>query len=71
MARIGRASCVRKLDSECYGRGMEYRDLEHELCSIARPISVLGERWTLIVLRQAFMGARRAGPGKRAASASG
>jgi DNA-binding HxlR family transcriptional regulator len=38
---------------------MEYRDLEHELCSIARPISVLGERWTLIVLRQAFMGARR------------
>jgi DNA-binding HxlR family transcriptional regulator len=38
---------------------MAYRDLEQELCSIARPISVLGERWTLIVLRQAFLGARR------------
>jgi DNA-binding HxlR family transcriptional regulator len=38
---------------------MAYRDLEQELCSIARPISVLGERWMLIVLRQAFMGARR------------
>ena len=38
---------------------MAYRDLGQELCSIARPISVLGERWTLIVLRQAFLGARR------------
>ena len=43
----------------CYGHGMAYRDLEQELCSIARPISLLGERWTLIVLRQAFLGARR------------
>jgi DNA-binding HxlR family transcriptional regulator len=36
-----------------------YRDLEQELCSIARPVSVLGERWMLIVVRQAFLGARR------------
>jgi DNA-binding HxlR family transcriptional regulator len=34
-------------------------DLIHEPCSIARPLSFLGDRWTLIVLRQAFMGTRR------------
>jgi DNA-binding HxlR family transcriptional regulator len=34
-------------------------DLIHEPCSIARPIAFLGDRWTLIVLRQAFLGTRR------------
>jgi DNA-binding HxlR family transcriptional regulator len=28
-------------------------------CSIARSLSVLGERWTLLVLREAFLGATR------------
>jgi DNA-binding HxlR family transcriptional regulator len=28
-------------------------------CSIARPLSVLGERWTLLVLREIFLGNRR------------
>jgi len=28
-------------------------------CSIARPMSVLGERWTVLVLRELFMGRRR------------
>ena len=28
-------------------------------CSIARPLSILGERWTLLVLRQLFLGLRR------------
>ena len=28
-------------------------------CSIARPLSVLGERWTLMVLRQSFLGRKR------------
>jgi DNA-binding HxlR family transcriptional regulator len=28
-------------------------------CSIARPLSVLGERWTLLVLRELFLGHRR------------
>lgn len=39
--------------------GVAYRDLEHEQCSIARPVALLGDRWTLIVLRQAFTGVRR------------
>jgi DNA-binding HxlR family transcriptional regulator len=50
---------VHKVNLGCYGLGVDYRDLEHETCSIARPIFVLGERWTLIVLRQAFLGSRR------------
>ena len=28
-------------------------------CSVARPLSVLGERWTLLVLRELFLGFRR------------
>src|SRR5436190_21136136 len=28
-------------------------------CSIARSLSVLGERWTLLVLRELFLGRRR------------
>lgn len=28
-------------------------------CSIARSVGVLGERWTLLIVREAFMGATR------------
>ena len=28
-------------------------------CAIARSLAVLGERWTFVILRQAFMGAKR------------
>jgi DNA-binding HxlR family transcriptional regulator len=28
-------------------------------CSIARPLSVLGERWTMLILRDLFLGRRR------------
>ena len=28
-------------------------------CSVARPLAVLGERWTILVLREVFMGSRR------------
>lgn len=38
---------------------MRYSDLGEMNCSIARPLSVLGERWTLMVLRQSFLGAKR------------
>jgi DNA-binding HxlR family transcriptional regulator len=33
--------------------------LREQNCSIARTVAVLGERWTLVILRQAFLGARR------------
>lgn len=38
---------------------MRYSDLGELNCSIARPLAVLGERWTLMVLRQSFLGAKR------------
>jgi DNA-binding HxlR family transcriptional regulator len=36
--------------------GNDYRDLN---CSIARALELVGERWTLLVLRDVFLGVRR------------
>jgi len=30
-----------------------------EACSIARTLGVVGERWTFLILREAFLGATR------------
>ena len=38
---------------------MRHDDLAGQPCSIARSMAVLGERWTLVILREAFMRARR------------
>ncbi|MEV0966513.1 MULTISPECIES: helix-turn-helix domain-containing protein [unclassified Streptomyces] len=38
---------------------MRSTDIGSEPCSIARSVALLGDRWTLIVLRQAFLGIRR------------
>ncbi|MDI9883940.1 helix-turn-helix domain-containing protein [Streptomyces sp. HNM0645] len=38
---------------------MRSTDIGTEPCSIARSVALLGDRWTLIVLRQAFLGLRR------------
>ena len=35
------------------------RDYEGQNCSIARALEVVGERWTLLVVRDAFAGLRR------------
>src|SRR4029077_14239272 len=35
------------------------RAYEGQVCSIARSLEVVGERWTLLVLRDAFLGVRR------------
>jgi DNA-binding HxlR family transcriptional regulator len=32
---------------------------EHQVCSIARSLEVIGERWTLLIVRDALKGARR------------
>jgi DNA-binding HxlR family transcriptional regulator len=32
---------------------------EDQTCSVARSLEVIGERWTLLVLRDAFLGVRR------------
>ena len=38
---------------------MPYRTFEGQNCSIARALEVLGERWTLLVLREVLLGRRR------------
>src|SRR5919205_3882112 len=39
--------------------GMLKRDYEGQNCSIARALEVVGERWTLLIIRDAFLGLRR------------
>ena len=38
---------------------MRWRDIGEETCSVARALSVVGDRWTMLVLREAFLGTRR------------
>lgn len=38
---------------------MKWSGLEQEPCSVARTVSVIGDRWTLLVLRDCFLGVRR------------
>ena len=38
---------------------MKSADLGEQQCSIARPAVLLGDRWTLVILRQAFSRTRR------------
>ncbi len=38
---------------------MRHDDLADEQCSILRPLALLGDRWTLVILRQMFAGVRR------------
>jgi len=35
------------------------RDYQGQNCSIARSLELIGERWTLLVIRDAFLGVRR------------
>lgn len=38
---------------------MKWEDLADQPCSIARSVAVIGDRWTLMILRDAFLGVRR------------
>lgn len=38
---------------------MKWDELGHEPCSMARTLAVLGDRWTLLILRDCFLGVRR------------
>jgi DNA-binding HxlR family transcriptional regulator len=42
-----------------YARAVRIADFAEEPCNVARPIALVGEGWTLLVLRQAFLGVRR------------
>lgn len=38
---------------------MRWEDLDQQPCSLARTLSVVGDRWTLLILRDCFLGVRR------------
>jgi DNA-binding HxlR family transcriptional regulator len=38
---------------------MKWNDLQNESCPVARGLSVIGDRWTMLVLRDCFLGIRR------------
>jgi DNA-binding HxlR family transcriptional regulator len=38
---------------------MRWNELEDESCSLARTVSVIGDRWTLLILRDCFLRVRR------------
>ena len=38
---------------------MRWREISEMNCSIARSLSIVGDRWTLLLLRDCFLGARR------------
>jgi DNA-binding HxlR family transcriptional regulator len=38
---------------------MRWDEIDDSLCSFARTLGVIGDRWTMLVLREAFLGTRR------------
>jgi DNA-binding HxlR family transcriptional regulator len=38
---------------------MRWSELKREKCSVARTVSVIGDRWTLLILRDCFLRVRR------------
>jgi DNA-binding HxlR family transcriptional regulator len=38
---------------------MRWRQLQNERCSVARTMSVIGDRWTMLIVRDCFLGVRR------------
>lgn len=38
---------------------MRWDELEQQSCSVARTLAVIGDRWTLMILRDCFLGVRR------------
>lgn len=38
---------------------MRWSEIAEQPCSIARTLSVIGDRWTLLVIRESFLGTRR------------
>src|SRR5580704_18545812 len=49
-------ACVKQVS---YYRTVLQRDYPDQVCSIARSLEVIGERWTLLILRDAVIGLTR------------
>ena len=48
-----------KQTARLFDNAMPYRSYDDQNCSIARTLAVIGERWTLLVLREVLLGRRR------------
>jgi DNA-binding HxlR family transcriptional regulator len=44
---------------------VKYKTFDHMNCSLAQTLSIIGERWTLLILRDAFFGVKRFGQFER------
>ena len=44
---------------------MKYKTYDHMNCSLAQTLNIIGERWTLLILRDAFFGKKRFGQFER------
>ena len=40
---------------------MRWQDIDQQTCSVARALAIVGDRWTLLILRDVFLGTRRFG----------
>jgi DNA-binding HxlR family transcriptional regulator len=49
-------TCVKQVS---YGAVVLHRDYPEQVCSIARSLEVIGERWTLLILRDSLLGVER------------
>ena len=38
---------------------MRWQDIDQQPCSVARSLAIIGDNWTLLVLRDCFLGVRR------------
>lgn len=38
---------------------MRWNEIQEEFCSVARTMSVIGDRWTMLILRDCFLGTHR------------
>ena len=43
----------------CYDQGVLNRDYEGQYCGVAKALELIGERWTLLIVRDAFLGRSR------------
>src|ERR671927_989189 len=53
------AESVRQVNSAGYAGGVSEALWDRSRCSVAGTLSVVGEKWSLLVLREAFLGVRR------------
>jgi DNA-binding HxlR family transcriptional regulator len=44
---------------------VKYKTFDHMNCSLAQTLNIIGERWALLILRDAFFGAKRFGQFER------